>query len=69
MTRQIVAKTPPDAEEKALALADVALGAAGHEVTDPVARDIWARRVRGEITSEEGIAEIMKLVRAGHFKS
>lgn len=36
-----------------LAFADAALGAAGHQVTDPYLNDIAARFARGEITIEE----------------
>lgn len=36
-----------------LAFADAALGAAGHEVTDPVLNEIAARFARGEISIEE----------------
>lgn len=36
-----------------LAFADAALGAAGHEVTDPYLNEVAARFARGEITIEE----------------
>lgn len=39
--------------EARLAAADGVLGAGGHQVTDPVAREIVRRSIRGEITSEE----------------
>ncbi|GAA1604099.1 antitoxin VbhA family protein [Leucobacter chromiireducens] len=39
--------------EARLAAADGVLGAAGHAITDPVAREIVRRKIRGEITSEE----------------
>lgn len=46
-----------DAEvERRMTFADGALGAAGHEVTDPVLRDLSRRVIRGEITAEEAIA-------------
>lgn len=36
-----------------LAFANAALGAAGHEITDPVLNEIAARLARGEISIEE----------------
>lgn len=39
--------------EARLAAADGVLGAGDHRVTDPVAREIVRRKIRGEITSEE----------------
>ncbi|GEM_PF-6563849 len=39
--------------EARLAAADGVLGAGGHKVTDPVAREIVRRKIRGEISSEE----------------
>lgn len=36
-----------------LAFADTALGAAGHEVTDPHLNEVAARFARGELTMEE----------------
>jgi hypothetical protein len=36
-----------------LAFADAALGAAGHEVTDPYLNEVAGRFARGEITIEE----------------
>ncbi|TNU76021.1 hypothetical protein FH969_05020 [Miniimonas arenae] len=36
-----------------LAFADAALGAAGHEVTDPVLRELLAQQASGEITGDE----------------
>lgn len=36
-----------------LAFADAALGAAGHQVTDPYLNEVAARFARGEITIEE----------------
>lgn len=39
--------------EARLAAADGVLGAAGHAITDSVAREIVRRKIRGEITSEE----------------
>lgn len=39
--------------EARLAAADGVLGAAGHRVTDPVAREIVRRKIRGEISGEE----------------
>jgi len=36
-----------------LAFADAALGAAGHEVTDPYLNELAARQARGEISGDE----------------
>lgn len=36
-----------------LSFAQAALGAAGHEVTDPVLRELLARQARGEISGDE----------------
>ena len=36
-----------------LAFAQAALGAAGHEVTDPYLTDVLARHARGEISGDE----------------
>ena len=36
-----------------LAFADAALGAAGHEVTDPYLNEVAARFARGEISGDE----------------
>ncbi|MFV0428254.1 MAG: hypothetical protein ACK5KO_02320 [Arachnia sp.] len=36
-----------------LAFADAALGAAGHEVTDPYLRELLQRHARGEISGDE----------------
>ncbi len=52
-----------------LALADGALGAAGHEMSDPVIREIGYRIASGQITGNEAAEEINQLSRAGHFKS
>lgn len=37
--------------------ADGALGAAGHEVTDPTMRELLERVARREITAEEAVAK------------
>lgn len=42
--------------EQLVAYADGALGAAGHEVTDPVVRDLMDQVARGEITGDEAVA-------------
>lgn len=55
--------------EDALALADAALGAAGHEMVDPVVREIGMRIATGEITGDEAIAELDALSAQGHFRS
>lgn len=44
--------TEQEAAER-LAFADAALGAAGHEVTDPYLNEIAARFARGEISFDE----------------
>lgn len=36
-----------------LAFAQAALGAAGHEVTDPYLTDVLARHARGELSGDE----------------
>src|SRR5699024_6653835 len=36
-----------------LSFAEAALGAAGHEVTDPVLKDLLAQQARGEISGDE----------------
>jgi len=47
-----------------LSFADGALGAAGHEVTDPYLRELVERQVRGELTGEEARALGVKHVLA-----
>ena len=42
--------------ERRMSFADGALGAAGHEVTDPILRNLRERAIRGEISAEEAIA-------------
>lgn len=44
--------TEDDAAER-LAFADAALGAAGHEVTDPYLNELAVRQARGEISGDE----------------
>lgn len=44
--------TEQEAAER-LAFADAALGAAGHEVTDPYLRDVLVRHAHGGITGDE----------------
>ena len=36
-----------------LAFAEAALGAAGHQVTDPVLKELLAQQARGEISGDE----------------
>lgn len=36
-----------------MAEADGVIGAAGHQVTDPIIRDLLSQKIRGEITSTE----------------
>lgn len=61
------ATATPDAAQAALQLADAALGAAGHEMTDPVVRAICWRVAARQISGDEGAQEILKLYKAGHF--
>ncbi len=42
--------------ERRMGFADAALGAAGHEVTDPELRELRRRAIRGEMTTEAAIA-------------
>lgn len=51
---QQTARTP----EELMAFADGALGAAGHEVTDPTVRALNMQVARGEITADEAVAKI-----------
>lgn len=53
-----ITRTPEDH----IAFADAALGAAGHEITDPVTRAIIARVAREEITGDEAVAQIRRHV-------
>ncbi len=49
---------PSQAEaDKRLSFARAALGVAGHEVTDPVLKDLLDQVARGEITAEQAVAE------------
>lgn len=51
--------TPAEVERR-VATADAALGLAGHQITDPVTRDILRRAAAEEITSDEAAALINK---------
>ncbi|TFC01466.1 hypothetical protein E3O42_10125 [Cryobacterium adonitolivorans] len=42
--------------ERRMSFSDAALGAAGHEVTDPELRELRRRAIRGDITAEAAIA-------------
>ena len=42
--------------ERRMSFADAALGAAGHEVTDPVLRELRRRAIRGDMTTDEAIS-------------
>lgn len=42
--------------ERRMSFADAALGAAGHEVTDPELRELRRRAIRGDLTTDEAIA-------------
>lgn len=49
---------PPNAQErKALDFADAALGAAGHQVTDPASRERALLIVRDQLTPEQAIQQ------------
>lgn len=50
--------------ERRLGFADAALGAAGHEVTDPELRRLSRRVAAGELTAEEAIAQGVALIDA-----
>ncbi len=54
------ARTAPSVDqvdvERRMGFADAALGAAGHEVTDPVLRAISRRLAAGEVTGNEAAA-------------
>lgn len=47
-----------------MSFADGALGAAGHEVTDPELRELRRRAIRGEMTTDEAIAAGVALIDA-----
>ncbi|MCS5735670.1 antitoxin VbhA family protein [Herbiconiux daphne] len=42
--------------ERRMSFADAALGAAGHEITDPAVRAISRRLAAGEVTGDEAAA-------------
>ncbi|QPK81017.1 hypothetical protein G7Y41_08215 [Schaalia sp. ZJ405] len=48
-----------DAKER-IAFADAALALAGHEVTDPVVRDLMGRLARDEMTGDEAVAALRR---------
>lgn len=54
------ARTAPAVDEaeveRRMSFADAALGAAGHEVTDPALRAISRRLAAGEVTGDEAAA-------------
>lgn len=50
--------------ERRMSFADGALGAAGHEVTDPELRELRRRAIRGEMTTDEAIAVGVALIDA-----
>lgn len=58
MTSTSNAKQSTRTPEELMAFADGALGAAGHEVTDPTVRDLNMKVARGEITADEAVAKI-----------
>lgn len=54
MTEQPTTQTRPVVStEQAMAFADGALGAAGHQVTDPYINDLIRQRLEGEISMDE----------------
>ncbi|MGL5929314.1 MAG: hypothetical protein ACRCY8_10280 [Dermatophilaceae bacterium] len=61
------ATTQPTQEEidDRLAFADAALALAGHEITDPVLRDIVEQAARHELTGDEARAAIRRHVQGG----
>lgn len=67
MTQPETTPAPTDRSHYAVGLADAALGAASHEMLDPVVRAIGVRIASGEITGDEAAAEIKRLAAAGHF--
>lgn len=54
MARTSATRTTRTPEDH-IAFADAALGAAGHEVTDPVTRALAAQVARGEISGDEAV--------------
>ncbi|WP_029067971.1 hypothetical protein [Jonesia quinghaiensis] len=53
---QSTSRNPQFTDEEAadrLAFAEAALGAAGHEVTDPYLRELLAQHARGEISGDQ----------------
>ncbi|MYM20459.1 hypothetical protein GSY69_10910 [Brevibacterium sp. 5221] len=54
MTEQPTTQTRPAVStEEAMAFADGALGAAGHQVTDPYINQLRRQRLEGEISMDE----------------
>lgn len=54
------AKQPTRTPEELMDFADGALGAAGHEVTDPATRELLMQVARGEITGDQAVAKILE---------
>ena len=52
--------------DRAMSFADAALGAAGHEVTDPAVRDLARQVAAGEITGDEAAARVKEYLLGGH---
>lgn len=48
--------------EERIAFADAALAVAGHQITDPVCRDILARVAHAEMTGDEAVTAIRRYV-------
>jgi hypothetical protein len=53
-------KPTPEDVQKTIAFVDGALGAAGHQVTDPETRELLRRQAAGEITGDEARALLRK---------
>lgn len=50
----------PEEVDRRMARIDGALGAAGHEITDPEARANIRRAVAGEVTHDEARADVLR---------
>lgn len=50
-----------DAKER-IAFADAALALAGHQVTDPAVRDLMERVARDEMTGDQAVAALRRLI-------
>jgi hypothetical protein len=57
-----VARTETADGEAVIAFADAALALAGHEVTDPAVRALMGRVARQELTGDQAVAALRRLV-------